>query len=400
MPSARIRWSAWYDDTDLALEFPDGWIVLQCDMHDAPDMTTDAVRDSIAAPIGTPRLRELARGRTSPCVVIDDLSRPTQGRLLLPRILDELAAAGIPSDDVLILGGVANHRPMVRADLVKKIGGDILAKVRYRNHTPFDHCTLVGETSRGTPIEINDDFLAADLRVLVGSIVPHGGAGFAGGAKLLLPGIASARTGLAYHRGPSSSGRYADVDNEARHDSEEAASIVGVDFIVNSVPTSRMGAAAVVAGDVVAAHRAGVEHARRVFATPTPAGCDVAVLSLYPKDTEYLQHLTAFAPWRTAAEPLVREGGTIVVALAGVEGFGTHWLFGPGMPLDASRPTRVRGRDVLIMCPNVERGEVPEGTKLFRTWDSAGEWLEAKHGPVATASVFPCATIQLGPVAG
>jgi lactate racemase len=169
---------------------------------------------------------------------------------------------------------------------------------------------------------------------------------------------------------------------------------------VNSVPTSRMGAAAVVAGDVVAAHRAGVEHARRVFATPTPAGCDVAVLSLYPKDTEYLQHLTAFAPWRTAAEPLVREGGTIVVALAGVEGFGTHWLFGPGMPLDASRPTRVRGRDVLIMCPNVERGEVPEGTKLFRTWDSAGEWLEAKHGPVATASVFPCATIQLGPVAG
>jgi nickel-dependent lactate racemase len=398
MPSARIRWSAWYDDTELELTFPDGWAVEQCDMHDAPDMDAATVAATITAPIGSPPLRELAQGKRSACIVIDDLSRPTQGRLLLPPVLDELDAAGIASDDVLLLGGVANHRPMVRADLLKKVGPGVLAKVRYRNHMPFDHCTLVGETSQGTPVEINDDYLAADLRILVGSIVPHGGAGFAGGAKLLMPGIASARTGLAYHRGPSAHGRYADVDGDARRDSEEAAAMVGVDFIVNMVPTSRMGAGAVVAGDVVAAHRAGVERAREIFATPTPAGRDVAVLSLYPKDTEFLQHLTAFAPWRTAPEPLVREGGTIVVALAGVEGFGTHWLFGPGMALDVGRPTRVRDRDVLIVCPNVEQGEVANGTNLFRTWSEARVWLEDKHGPTASASVYPCATIQLGPV--
>jgi len=396
MPSATIRWSAWYEDTDLELAFPDGWDVVQCDMHDAPDMDPAAIAGAIASPIGAPRLRELARGKSSPCIVIDDLSRPTQGRLLVPPILDELATAGIPSDDVLVLGGVANHRPMVRGDLLKKLGPDVLAKVRYRNHVPFDHCTHVGETSRGTPVEINDDFLAADLRILVGSIVPHGGAGFAGGAKLLMPGIASVASGLAYHRGPATRGRYADVTSEARLDAEEAAAIVGVDFIVNTVPTSRQGVAALAAGDVVAAHRAGVERALEVFATPTPAHRDVAVLSLYPKDTEYLQHLTAFAPWKTAPEPLVREGGSIVVALAGVEGFGTHWLFGPGMALDIGRPTRVRDRDVVIVCPNVEQGEVAPGTTLFRTWAEARVWLEAKHGPVATAAVYPCATIQLG----
>src|SRR5437016_10707257 len=147
MPSAYIRWSAWYDDTDLELPFPDGWDVVQCDMGDAPDMPDEAVRDAIAAPIGTPPLRDLARSKSSPCIVIDDLSRPTQGRMLLPPILDELAAAGIASADVLVLGGVANHRPMLRADLLKKIGGDVLTRVRYRNHVPFDHCTLVGHTS-------------------------------------------------------------------------------------------------------------------------------------------------------------------------------------------------------------------------------------------------------------
>src|SRR5207248_9253534 len=114
----------------------------------------DAVRDAIASPIGTPPLRDLARSTSAPCIVIDDLSRPTQGRRLLPPILDELAAAGIAPNDVLVLGGVANHRPMMRADLLKKVGPDVLAKVRYRNHMPFEHCTLVGPTSRGTPVDV------------------------------------------------------------------------------------------------------------------------------------------------------------------------------------------------------------------------------------------------------
>ena len=175
---------------------------------------------------------------------------------------------------------------------------------------------------------------------------------------------------------------------------------VGVDFIVNSVPTSRMGVAGVFAGDVVAAHRAGVAFAREVFATTTPVGVDAAVLSLYPKDTEFLQHITALAPWKTANEPIVREGGTIVIAIAGTEGLGTHHLFGPGMPLAATRATRVRDRNVVLWCPNVELGEldpdVAGATTLVRSWPEASAWLEAEHGPEGSAAVFPCATIQLG----
>ncbi|MCU1374546.1 MAG: hypothetical protein JWO68_1832 [Actinomycetia bacterium] len=394
MPHATIRWGAWFEDADVVLDFPDGWSVQQCDPTDGPDLSAAEIAAAIAAPIGTPPLRELAAGRSRPCIVIDDLSRPTRGHLLLPPVLDELAAAGIPAEDVLVIGGVANHRPMVRDDLLKKLGADVLGRCRYRNHFSFDNSDAVGD------VEINRDYLASDLRILVGSIVPHQGAGFSGGAKLLMPGICSAASALAYHRGPAAHGVYDDVDVAARAFSEQVARDVGVDFIVNSVPTSRLGVAAVVAGDVVAAHRAGVGHARRVFATEAPAAAvDVAVLSLYPKDTEFLQHITAFAPWKTATEPFVQAGGTLVVALAGSEGLGTHHLFGPGMPLAGTRATRIRDRDVIFVCPTIELGElhpdVAAATTVFRTWADARTWLEAKHGAAASAAVFPCATMQL-----
>ena len=243
--------------------------------------------------------------------------------------------------------------------------------------------------------------MESDLKILVGSIVPHGATGFSGGSKLLMPGIASLRSAEAYHRGTCTRGRYAMVENDARREADEAARLAGVDFIVNQIPSSRMGIAGLVTGDVVEAHRTGIEIARRVFASPTPAGADVCILSAYPKDAEFLQYLTAFAPWQTAPEPLLREGGTVVVAIEAVEGLGHHWLFGPGMRLDMRRPPSVKGRDIIFFAPGMERGALQPVARdeaiLFRTWEETRAWLERKHGPIARASVFPCATMQLGP---
>ena len=396
---AQIRFGAWSEDRDLALEFPAGWRIATCLPHDGPDIGAAGVQAAFDAPIGAPRLRELARGRRSPCVVIDDLTRPTPGRRLVPAVLEELRHAGIEARDVLLLAGVANHRPMTRPDLERKLGAEVLAACRVSNHFSWDHCVRIGTTSRGTPVEINAEFLDADLRILVGSIIPHGGTGFSGGSKLLLPGIASIASAEAFHRGAAARGRYGVLLTEARLEADEAARMARVDFLVNSVPNSRMGIAGLVTGDVVAAHRAGVEIARRVFASPTPVGHDVAVLSLYPKDGEFLQHLTAFAPWQTAPERIVREGGTLVVALDGSEGLGFHSLFGPGMRLAAPRATRVKGRDLVFFSPCVDGGSLPaparDETLLFRTWEETLAWLRAKHGDEASVAVFPCATMQL-----
>src|SRR5206468_8936911 len=169
--------------------------------RDGPDVGDAGVRAAFAAPIGAPRLRDLARGRRAPCIVIDDLTRPTPGRRLVPAVLDELAHAGIEARDVLLLAGVANHRPMTRPDLERKVGAEVLAACRVSNHFSWDHCVRIGTTSRGTPVEINAEFLAADLRILVGSIIPHGATGFSGGSKLLMTGIASITSAEAFHRG-------------------------------------------------------------------------------------------------------------------------------------------------------------------------------------------------------
>jgi nickel-dependent lactate racemase len=401
---ARIRFGAWSEDRDLALEFPAAWRVSLCAPRDGPDVGEEGGRAAFARPIGAPRLREIARGRRRPCIVIDDLTRPTPGRRLVPAVLEELRAAGIEARDVLVLAGVANHRPMTRPDLERKVGAEVLAACRTSQHFSWDRCVPIGTTSGGTPVEINAEFLAADLRILVGSIIPHAGTGFSGGSKLLLPGLASIASAEAFHRGAAARGRFAVAESEARLEADEAARLAGVDFLVNSIPNSRMEIAGLVTGDVVAAHRAGVEIARRVFASPTPAGQDVCVLSLYPKDGEFLQHLTAFAPWSTAPQRIVREGGSIVVALEGGEGLGFHSLFGPGMRLAAPAATRVRGRDLAFFAPCVDRGSLPDAvrddTRLFRSWDETLAWLAAKHGAQASVAVFPCATMQLAEAGG
>jgi nickel-dependent lactate racemase len=397
--AATIRFGAWYDDRDLALAFPESWQVETFAPTDGPDIGAEGIAQAFAKPYGTPPLRELARGRKSACIVIDDLSRPTPGARLVPVVLEELRAAGIADRDVLVLAGVANHRPMTRPDLEKKLGREVLARCAVANHFSWDGCVPVGTTRFGSPVELNADFMKADLKILVGSIIPHGAAGFSGGSKLLFPGIASLASAEAYHRGSCTRGRYAVVETDARLESDDAARLAGVDFLVNAIPTTRLGIAGLVTGDVVVAHRAGCEIARRVYGTPTRPGADVCVLSVYPKDAEFLQYLTAFAPWQTAPAPLVREGGTVVVALDGEEGLGSHWLFGPGMRLDGGRAPKVKGRELVFFAPGIDRGALQpaarDATVLFKTWNETLDWLVAKHGAMARVAVFPCGTIQL-----
>jgi nickel-dependent lactate racemase len=398
--TATVRWSAWFEDRDLELDFPDGWSVRACPPADGPELGDDAIVAAVRTPIGTSPLRELARGKRAPCIVIDDLSRPTLGHRLLPVLLDELAAAGIPPRDVLVLVGVANHRPLVRADLAKKLGERVLSTCRVRNHFSWAGCTRVGTTSRGTPIEVNDLFLAADLRILVGSIVPHPVAGFSGGAKMVLPAVSSIDAATAFHTGvPLSGETVGTVETVARRDAEEAARRVGVDFILNTITTSRMGIAGVVAGELVAAHRAGVEIARRVYDTTAPAGVDVCVLSSYPKDTEFLQYAAAFTPLQSAPEPLVRPGGTVVMATAGSEGPGFHSLFGPGMRFAGGLQLPAGRNDLVLFSPGVTSCDLPDRDRrsmpLFSTWEKTRAWLAGKHGLHARVSVFPCAVTQL-----
>ena len=278
--TALIRWGSFYGDSDFELTFPAGWDVNVHEPAGGDDIGDEGIAAAFDNPIGSARIRELARGKRSACIVVDDLTRPTPAARLAPRVIEELVAAGIEESAILILGGVANHRQMTREDFVRKVGEDIASRFELRSHFSWANCESVGETSRGTPVSLNSEFLAAEVRILIGSILPHNKTGFSGGAKLVLPGVAHIDTAAAWHGPEGPTTGLVQTASESRLDAEEAARLAGVDCIVNVIPNIRRGIAGLVVGDLVEAHRAGVEIARRTYATKLPTGVDVCVLSV------------------------------------------------------------------------------------------------------------------------
>lgn len=401
--SVGVPWAAYFGDTIMELTFPEEWEVRVYPSKDGPDIGEEGIAQAFANPIGTSRIADLARGKQSAVIVVDDLSRPTPAERLVPRILAELEEGGIGRDRVTIICGVANHRQMMREDFVKKVGEDVVRTVRVVNHFSWDRCDYVGTTSGGIRVSLNRDFLAGDVKILVGGLFPHQTPGFGGGAKLVVPGVASIDTCYDLH-GPSgpATGLAKDA-SDARLQMEEAARMAGVSAIVNTVPTSRRGIARLVVGDVVEAHRAAVKMAREAFATRVPKEpTDVGVFSAYPKDSEYLQIGMAFNVWRTAPKPLVHEQGTIVTCSASSEGPGFHSLIGPerrvassgGFPAALFAP-----RDVAVFSPGVHAGELtPDATKgisMHQRWDDLVEELQRKHGSGTRVAVYPWSSIQL-----
>ncbi len=397
-----IRWAAWYGDRDLCLPFPPRWEIELAAPSDSVDIGDEGIRGAIDRPIGVPPLRVVARGRHRPCIVVDDLTRPTPASRIIPLILVELAAAGIPAESVTILAAVGNHRPMRRQDFVKKVGAGAVSTCRLRSHSSLDDCVYVGKTERGTPVSLNRDLVTADLRILVGSVLPHEVPGFSGGAKLILPGAASIETAAAFHGPGGPATALATTAPDARLDAEDAAQLVGVDFAVNIVPTPTRGVAGAVAGDLVQAHRAAVSIARRTYSTVIPPVADVCVLSAYPKDTEFLQYENVYNVWRTADRAITHENGTVVVATAASEGIGFHSLAGPGMRLasQASPREAVAPRNLMFYSPGANRGDLPdaaasEGVEIYQDWQPVVAQLLAVHGDRARAVVFPCAPVQI-----
>lgn len=399
----RIPWGAWFGDEELELTFPATWEARLFPPRDAPPLSEAALRQAFEQPHGTPPLRELARGRRDAVIVVDDLSRPTPAWRLMPIILEELAAGGIGDERVRVIVGVAGHRPLMRQDLVKKLGQEMVDLLEVRNHNPFENLAYLGKTSYGTPVYLNRDFVVADLKLCLGSINPHGGPGFGGGAKLVLPGVAGIESLYQNHRGDNGlKGGLNNVEeNHLRADMEEVARMARLDAIVNVVVNSRREIAGLFVGDAVEAHRAGVALARQVFATPVPIGWDVGIFNAYPKDNEFVQAGMAFNIWSSAKQPIVHERGTVVLCTASSEGFGFHALHGPGMrlPNTGNMAARFAPREMLLFAPGINRRDLSPATReavtLCRRWEEVTATLARRHGPGTRAAVFPCGAIQL-----
>jgi nickel-dependent lactate racemase len=288
------------------------------------------LRQALEHPIGTPRLREMVRQGQKVVIVTSDGTRPCPSERLLPLILDELAAAGVPDGDVSVVMALGLHRPMTEAEMEAAVGAQIYRRVQVVNHDP-DDTVLQGTTSAGTPVEIFRRVVEADFRVCLGNLELHYFAGYSGGAKAVLPGCASRATLNANHammvRPEARAGRLA--GNPVRADIEEGTALIGVDFILNVVVDGTdhriVGA---VAGDVTAAHRRGCELVAQRGIVEIDQPADVVLVSAggYPKDVNLYQAQKAL----DNAAYAVRDGGILIVVAECAEGFGNStceaWL--------------------------------------------------------------------------
>lgn len=403
-----IPWKAWYGDEQLKLTFPSGWEVTLFPMQDGVPIEGEKIKGALSSPIASQPLSVIAKGKKKAVIVVDDISRPTPAHKILPFITDELKTAGITEKDIRIIMGLGAHRPLMREDLIKKLGETTWNSIEIHNHHPYENLEYLGRSNRGTPIYINKLFMDADVKIGIGCIVQHSYAGFAGGGKIVLPGTAGIETIEAYHqlgaKGLKTGLGMVD-GNEVRENIDEIAQKAGLHFIVNVVINSQRDLAGLFSGDVIKAHREGVKLARRIYRTDVPCDLDVGIFNAYPKDTDLFQASGALQLYLSAKGSIVKREGVIVIASASPEGSGFHSLEGYQMRLhgyhDQSPSIRkaIEDRTLCIFSPNVTSYEVSKyyspSVLYFKEWKKLIAFLQKRFLDRCKVGIFPCASIQL-----
>ncbi len=346
-----------YGRTGLPVELPEDRVVGPLAIRDVPPLADPeiAVTEALARPIGSPPLAELARGRKNACVLICDITRPVPNRLILPPLLRTLEEQGIARRDILILVATGLHRPNEGAELEEMVGPEIVRDYRIENHhgKAREEHDFLGETPNGVPVYLDSRYVRADLKITTGLIEPHLMAGYSGGRKVICPGIAGLDTVKVWHGPRFLEHPKADcgivAGNPVHEENTRIALMAGCDFIVNVCLDGQRRVTWVGAGDMIRAWEAGVRFVEGVVRVPVPKPMDVVVTSCagYPLDTTFYQAVKGM----TGALPIVKQGGTIVLAASLTEGLGSpefQKLLAENPDLDAFKQ-RILGKDYFVM---------------------------------------------------
>jgi nickel-dependent lactate racemase len=318
-----------YDRTGLAVELPAERVVGPLTLRDVDPLQDPeaTVAQAIAAPIGTPPLRELAKGRKDACILVCDITRPVPNRVILGPVLRVLHEAGISREAVLILIATGLHRASTPAEKHELLGPDVVGAYRVEDHhgTRVEEHTLVGTTPRGIPAWIDTRYVRAGLKIATGMIEPHFMAGYSGGRKLICPGVAAMPTIRRWHspeflEHPLADSGYLE-GNPVHEENTRIARMAGCDFIVNVTIDSLRRVSSVVAGDMELAFRAGVQFVENLVRAPVARPVDIVVTSSagYPLDTTFYQSVKGMV----GCLPILNPGGTIIIAAGLSEGMGS-----------------------------------------------------------------------------
>ena len=288
-----------------------------------------AVKATLANPINSPPVRELARPGDKVCIVFTDVTRASPDYLLVPPLLAELEAAGVRDEDITLLCGIGMHRPSALDEKTAKLGQSVVDRYCVVDNEPQNPDALVdlGSTDSGIPLSVNKIAYEADLLIATGIVEPHQYAGYSGGRKTLSVGAAGEAM-IAYTHGPQMvdhpGTRLGKVEGNPFHEAiAEAARRAGLRFILNVVMDDQKRVVAVRAGEPEAAFAELVQIARSIYEVPVLQQYDVAVGGVgFPKDANLYQASRAASYLFFAPTPVVKPGGVFIIPARCEEGAG------------------------------------------------------------------------------
>lgn len=330
-----------YGAASLHIPFPDERI--DCVVTSkAADIRPEAdvarlVDAAMAHPIGCPPLEERIHANERVCILVSDVTRLWQRTAeYMPLLVNRLNRCGVPDENILIIVAVGTHRGQTPEEFEKIVGADIVRRIRVINHDCDDaaHLRCVGQTPSGNAVYLNSRALDCDRLILTGGTVLHFLAGFGGGAKSIIPGIASRDTVNRNHNLALNEGFGAGIHplvksgsmegNPLREDIDAGAALIPIDFMVNVVANERGEIVRVFAGDVFQAHRQAAAYIRRMYTVPVRQRASLLFVSGggFPKDINLRQTAKSLH----CALAMAEERSTIILAAECRDGFGDEQI--------------------------------------------------------------------------
>ncbi|MBC8234238.1 DUF2088 domain-containing protein [bacterium] len=276
--------------------FPEDWNVWVCEpehLHEHPPLSEQEIVNALEHPTDSPPLHELAKGKSSVAIIVDDLSRPTPAYKVIPFVIEQLKKGEVAEENIFFIIGGGQHRPIVKwgeMEKVMKLGDEIVERFTVFDHDALDDETYDIERPDGPTIRLDKNLRDAELVIGIGGIHPHGGAGFGGGAKIIVPGVSHQET-IRYNHKFAWEGYGKIYPEQIEHDCiRKDAEIVAeycLDFNVNIVMDPYKRILHLATGNFITAHRKGCQVAKNAYLTKLmPETPDIVVANSYPFDTD------------------------------------------------------------------------------------------------------------------
>ena len=326
-----------YSDTAFPVSLDPAQVVAEVHANtvNLPKRTVrEHIEYALDHPIGAGPLSEAVHPGDKVCIVISDTTRRwQQPSTYLPILVERLNQAGIPDKDILILCATGTHRQQTEKEHISLVGEDLYRRIQFRDHNCDDkeHLTYMGTTSRGTPVWLNSHAMACDKIILTGGVVYHFLAGFGGGRKSIVPGIAGRETintnhnnalnkGLGSGSNPKACNGNMTDSNPFHSDLMECAAFAKPAYLLNVIVDDNYQIVGAFAGDWREAHAAAAKVVQQLDGVPIPRRTPLVIASAggYPKDINLYQTSKTLSNALAAVAP----GGTMILLSQCREGFG------------------------------------------------------------------------------